>query len=80
MPEHEKPKQREWQDIARDASKETNPEKLKDLTDELSEVMDSRREYFQHRDDNEKNSLPRSRDGLVKRLRRVLERARRRAA
>ena len=80
MPQHETPKQREWQDIARDASWETNAEKLKDNTDELAAVMDSRREYFQHRDDNEKNSLPRSRDGLVKRLRRVLERARRRAA
>jgi hypothetical protein len=76
MPEPETSKQRDWQDIARDAAQETNPEKLKDLTDELNAVMDSRREYFQQRNENAQNSLPRRRDNVLTRLRRVLERAR----
>jgi hypothetical protein len=44
---------REWQDIARDASHETKPEKL---TDELNDVMGGRHEYFQHRQEDEENS------------------------
>jgi|KBSMisStaDraftv2_1062788.scaffolds.fasta_scaffold1107979_1 hypothetical protein len=80
MPEHEKPKQREWQDIARDASRETNPEKLRYLTDELSAVMDSRREYFQHKNENAQSSPPRLRGHVLRPLRWILERARKRHA
>jgi hypothetical protein len=61
MPEHEKPTtKREWQEIARDASKETNPEKLKMLTDELSESMESRRDYFDHEQSSERKRSARA--------------------
>jgi hypothetical protein len=110
MPEHEKSKQRESQDNARDASRETNPEKrnpekrnpekrnpekrnpekrnpekrnpekLRYLMDELSAVMDSRREYFQHKNENAQSSPPRLRSHVLRPLRWILERARKRHA
>jgi hypothetical protein len=33
---------RNWQDIAADAAKETDPEKLRKLTEELGHVLDKR--------------------------------------